>query len=473
MDDRFYEDENRNMNDRYYEYDDGYEDDEDDEYYDDYEYDEEEEDLSWEWETYRKTTHIYLPPPEPVNKLGESENEMNGTGSGTGTGAPKTIIHFIGGTLFGSYPLQFYKPFLESIAEKSNSIIVATSIPVTLSSNPLNHFAITKEIAQNFRNAYRNVIVDEYGKSTANQMKIVGLGHSLGSRLHAILNTSDKCKRIGFEREGNIFVSFNNYNAMECVPGVKNLERGIEETFNTAEGRDSQSRGRRRQYSDEYYDEYEIGLSDVVNAVSEGIQDQLSTLKTVVTPDWDRNELEFQPSPNQLWEGLKMNYRVDKTLVVQFSNDGIDQSSKLTKMILEGSDQENEKLDVVAGSNANVNATTTSTTKVQAGDESNDSTVGSSTEVNANVTSVDLDAFHPDIKYAWLRGTHLTPVSYSDTFIVQAFKRAATMDQILSEAIRSEGEYRPKSKKRRKAVQNKDVENLTDSIAKYVTDILQ
>ncbi len=76
-------------------------------------------------------------------------------------------------------------------------------------------------------------------------------------------------------------MSFNNYNAVESVPGVKNLEEGIENTFYGESSDDTKNK--KRQRSDAYYDEYEIGISDVVNAVSEGLQEQISSLKTVVS----------------------------------------------------------------------------------------------------------------------------------------------------------------------------------------------
>jgi hypothetical protein len=80
-----------------------------------------------------------------------------------------------------------------------------------------------------------------------------------------------------------------------------------------------------------------------------------------------------------------------------------------------------------------------------------------------------------DIKFARLRGTHLTPVSYSQTFIAQAMKRAGGalgQDQILQEAIQEENEYRPSSKKRRTRVKKQDIDHLSASIARYVTDII-
>ena len=147
--------------------------------------------------------------------------------------------------------------------------------------------SVTNNVAKDFNRAYRDIIVDEYGKSASNQMKLVGMGHSLGSHLRVIISTSKSLKKIGFDQKANILLLFNNYSAVESVPGVKGLEKGIQDTLL---GNGNKSRNRRSR-PDAYYDEYEIGLGDVVNAVSEGIQDQVSSLKTAITTDLDEKSL--------------------------------------------------------------------------------------------------------------------------------------------------------------------------------------
>ena len=44
----------------------------------------------------------------------------------------------------------------------------------------------TNNVAKDFNQAYRDIIVDEYGKRASNQMKVVGMGHLLRSRLRII-----------------------------------------------------------------------------------------------------------------------------------------------------------------------------------------------------------------------------------------------------------------------------------------------
>mmetsp|Transcript_11579 Transcript_11579/g.21652 ORF Transcript_11579/g.21652 Transcript_11579/m.21652 type:complete len:585 (+) Transcript_11579:1-1755(+) len=408
----------------------------------------------WEWETYQKSTHVYLPPPISVVSKTNNEKDLSSIPQ-----VPKSIIHFIGGTLFGSYPLQFYKQLLERVGVLSNSIIVATSIPVTLTKNPLNHYLLANKIAIDFNKAYRNVIVDEYGEDVASEMKIVGLGHSLGSRLQMIISTSKKLSRIGFERDGNIFIAFNNFNAYSSVPGVKRLESEIQGTLNGGKRRNNNRARDRMKY------EYEIGLSDVVNAVSDGIQDRVQSIKTAITPDLDKTNLEFQPSPQQLWDGIHKNYNVNKTLVVQFDQDLIDQSSRLATAIME-SEGYKSGINPLLHDGINSSTSVTANNITDIGGAGNATLSSKTRQEDENVGNTN-----KDIKFARLRGTHLSPVSYSDTFVVQAIKRAGVLgqDKILQEAIQEENEYRSSSKKLRVRKLNQDMGNLSCAIARYIT----
>ena len=132
---------------------------------------------SCDWETYRSTS--ILLPPEKLDANGIPIR-------------PKAILHFVGGTFFGSYPRKFYGSLLEDIALKCDAVIVATPIPLVLpgkglvnqlekwmfneeggqkrrrtrdesdTNNPLDHSSLAETIQNDFNNAYRDVILDEY-----------------------------------------------------------------------------------------------------------------------------------------------------------------------------------------------------------------------------------------------------------------------------------------------------------------------
>jgi len=188
---------------------------------------------SCEWETYRSSSILF--PPIIHDKDSRRIRRR-----------PSAIIHFIGGTVFGSYPRRFYGTLLEDIARKCDAVVVATSIPIVLPGvsglknsierwmfddndeeivdygsikrkynqrmkedrminvkNPLDHFALAEQVQTEFNNAYRDVILDEYcnvyddddDNEVEDFMKnvpIVGIGHSLGARIQAVSCTDPR-----------------------------------------------------------------------------------------------------------------------------------------------------------------------------------------------------------------------------------------------------------------------------------------
>lgn len=451
----------------------------DDAYYDD----PDDEIISWEWESYQKTSHIFLPPPS---------SDIAST--------PKTIVHFIGGTLFGSFPIQFYSTLLEAIAKKSNSIIVATSIPVTFQSNPLDHDRLCYNIARSFRSVYRNAICDEYGTRVANSMKIVGLGHSLGSRLHCIISSNSSLIKMAYPREGNVLISFNNFNAISSVPGVKSLEKNVMESKVKNQERKRKEmmkdrrerisnkdvawqddayeqtfsrRGRRGKgfkssddcsnqdpYSNTYYtddcddeeddeDDEDVDLQEVVDAVKDGIENRLSSIRATLTPDLNKEAFEFCPTPDELWSHIQEGEyikNVAKNLVVQFDCDGIDQSARLARTIIAANTHHLTKKN---GEDCNHN-------------------------MRSNVNREEIVG-EVDLKFARLRGTHLTPVSYVDSFgAMNIWKRisAYPMDAVLKEALGEEKRSRKRMKKKASARKElNDLNNLVDSVVQYILQL--
>ena len=163
-----------------------------------------------EWETYRSTS-ILFPPSSPWD-------EDDGDRRRNRRRRPKAVIHFVGGTFFGSYPRRFYGSLLEDISRKCDAVVVATPIPIVLlpgvvvglterlerwmsdeggddydydydddgegggrggrrrsrdddgrraaaamtNNNPLDHTSLASRVQTEFNAAYRDVVLDEY-----------------------------------------------------------------------------------------------------------------------------------------------------------------------------------------------------------------------------------------------------------------------------------------------------------------------
>ena len=219
-----------------------------------------------EWETYRSTSILFPPLP---------------------SGRPKAILHFVGGTFFGSYPRKFYGSLLEDIAIQCEAVVVSTPIPVILpgnslmnrfeqwvfdeggnrdnevESNPLDHVYLAEYVQREFNNAYRDVILDEYFgdylddsavESFIQKTPIVGVGHSLGARIQAVScsnpNVSNKYLSMGkgrrlirSGRDSMIYLGFANWGASSSIPGLEQLERTVKKRESTK--KTNQSRNRR------------------------------------------------------------------------------------------------------------------------------------------------------------------------------------------------------------------------------------
>ena len=302
---------------------------------------EEDPNQGWEWETTRSGRASVLLPPLPDDAPANSAAPT-----------PQSIIHFIGGAIVGSYPTQFYSDLLLPLAQQTNSVVVATNVPVTVDRNPLDHYALSDTIYEALEEAYEDVLCDEFDFDKLKDVPLVGVGHSLGSRLHVVMNTDDEDmvrrmeKRIPNKRVGNVFMGFNNYGASSAVPGVKTLRKGVKESEKYREQKRKGSRrrnGRRNRYSyddefedDDYYDDDDSTIQEDLEEIF-GLA--MASVKSRLTPRELGENLEFEPTPDELWSSISSGLygeRIKNTLIVQFDRDRICQGSRLARALSEG-----------------------------------------------------------------------------------------------------------------------------------------
>jgi hypothetical protein len=304
----------------------------------------------FEWEvceTTAGTVHVLLPP--------------------SSVQLPSVVFHFTGGTFFGSAPNIWYRKLLEDLARHTQAAIVATSIPVTLMRSPLQHVSLAKKLQKQFQVSWRDVLIDEYGEDIQS-VPICGMGHSLGARLMTILATlgDGKQSQASSSRRAPVDVpsykafvllSFINNRAEYGIPGLKQLLRASRksEKFTRSESQQSRQRQSRRRTNglddDEYDDEYDDDDEDdedwgeIFGELQSRVSEKAARVKAALTPSSE--DLEFYPTPKQLWEALGSNstgstdggrYNIPATLVVQFDDDVLDQSSKLATTIVGSSD---------------------------------------------------------------------------------------------------------------------------------------
>jgi Protein of unknown function (DUF1350) len=323
---------------------------------------------------------------------------------------PTAILHFVGGTFTGSAPNIWYRRLLQDIVRHTSAAVIATSIPVTLNRSPLDHVRLAKTLQQQFLYAYRTILQDEYDPNDVARVQICGLGHSLGSRLLVVLATLSP--KIPYK--SYVLMSFINFGAAAGIPGISQLykrSRYIEQNDKMDE---EKKRPRKADWndSDDDYDDYdgeylEDDWGDLFRELSATFQAGTARVQSALTPP--SSSLEFIPSPEQLWGAINEGgrYKIPQTLVVQFDDDEVDQSSRLAAAVM-------------------------------------------------NCT---------DIKFARLRGTHLTPVSTDDSnskaWLEQINNRAS---RILLMALQGRRRSRPENAE--------SLLELRQSIARYITEVV-
>jgi hypothetical protein len=261
---------------------------------------------------------------------------------------PTAIIHFVGGTFFGSNPKLWYRSLLESIVRSTSAAIVVTPIPVTLFKNPLQHVRLSQKLQTSFKHAWFTVLEDEYGSDILQDIPLCGLGHSLGARLLTVMTTLNQNVPLESDRRGRTetasippyksmcLISFTNYGAKVGIPGVAALRKQSKKREQTNNKR---SGGRKSNNRNSYYDRYDDNYdpdeewAELVEELQETVSEQANRIQTALTPN--AKDLEFVPSPDRLWKAMKEDgrYNVNTTLVVQFDDDPIDQSSQLAQAL--------------------------------------------------------------------------------------------------------------------------------------------
>jgi Protein of unknown function (DUF1350) len=314
---------------------------------------------------------------------------------------PSAIVHFCGGTVTGSAPHVWYHALLSDLVRHCNCAIVASTIPVTVAQSPLNHVRLATIVQRQFSTAYQTILMDEYydyqadarsgndprpsRQSLLDLVPICGLGHSLGARLLMVLATLQgsvdssalPSLTAPIPYKAMILMSFTNYGAGAGIPGLAPLfrkSRTIQERQEQERSRNRDDKPRSRNRNRDYYDddddygrdEERDLMNELWKELTGTIQKGAARVQSTLTPAAE--SLEFHPKPEELWQAIERNrrYTIPHTLLVQFDNDDVDQSSRLAVAILKAYD------------------------------------------------ALENNVQH-SVKFARLRGTHLTPIALSST----------------------------------------------------------
>lgn len=205
---------------------------------------------------------------------------------------PQAIVHFLGGAFVATAPQMTYRSLLEFLASEGY-VIVATPFV-----NTMDHTSIAQRVMRLSNLALEN-LQSEILRTHA--LPIYGVGHSMGCKLHLLMGSL-----FPQERAGNILISFNNYPARRSIPGLEQVSQFSRFTS---------------QFANQFVSQFKTQLPP---------QFQSQFAEQVVIPDFD---VEFTPSPEATYDLITENYQVRRNLLIQFTNDDIDQTHPLAEVL--------------------------------------------------------------------------------------------------------------------------------------------
>ena len=143
---------------------------------------------------------------------------------------PRSIVHFIGGFIAGSFVKEGYSSLLRSFAS-SGHLVIATPIIPTL---PFNHTEATDMIVKKFKTCYYDYIVPYCNGKDIDTIPVIGLSHSLGCKLTTMINSKLSYRRLlspsasKKRKIANIFLAYNNYGIKDSIMsgGVMSVMEG-------------------------------------------------------------------------------------------------------------------------------------------------------------------------------------------------------------------------------------------------------
>ena len=261
-----------------------------------------------------------------------------------GPEAAKGVVHFLGGAFVGAGSQLTYRYLLERFAQ-ANYAVIAT--PFRLS---FDYQSVCDAVEASYDAARAEAQERGYGSD----LEVVGVGHSCGALLQALIAT-----RRPNERRRLALLSYNNKRAAEAIPlfesvvapiaveavaeslpttpfarqALSLLRNAGEELLDAATDTDSQNPFMRlraaapanvRALGDAF-----VGETSTIARQGLELADQLPDLLGEIAG----GAREFEPEPREMRELLRLSFRADDVLVVQFDDDQLDESDELYSVL--------------------------------------------------------------------------------------------------------------------------------------------
>jgi hypothetical protein len=223
------------------------------------------------------------------------------------------VVHFVGGAFVGAAPQLTYRLFLETLAARG-LLVIATPYHTGF-----DHLRISDEIHYKFDRCMAALEFQVRG------LPVYGIGHSMGSLQHLLINS-----RYATQRQGNVFMSFNNKPATEAIPN-----------FSAFIAPGAQMLGPfLAQLAANPFATQLFSMTEVMRGLSPGLVKQVLPLVDQLTPlymEVSQGRVEFSPHPSVTQSMAKSYYGTPRNLLLRFTSDNIDETEQLAALLQQSS----------------------------------------------------------------------------------------------------------------------------------------
>ena len=193
-----------------------------------------------------------------------------------------------------------------------------------------DHSKVAENAISTFSNCYYNRITSMLGPAIKN-IPLLGLSHSLGGKLTAIIGSTLKFRKTSPKRVGNVYLAFNNFGIRDSIGlSMSQASKSSPELKSLIDLLDSPS----IKSAIEGISSSSI-ISSVTDTVRSRVKNSSSFLGDLINGNFDSSapfdKLEFNPSPEETWALILQGYNVKNNVLVKFSDDEIDQSDVAAK----------------------------------------------------------------------------------------------------------------------------------------------
>lgn len=157
----------------------------------------------------------------------------------------------------------------------------------------------------------------------------VGLGHSLGAKIHLLANSSPSTQALLGPRVANILIAFNNYSAAQSIPMWDSLRQAVARGSGSIPPEVSSVLENVRQAGASESTLQSLGLGQQAAAWVAGATKAVADLSEGIGSGG------FTPSEGEVLERVRSEYSVNRNLVVSYTRDTIDCAEAIVPILQE------------------------------------------------------------------------------------------------------------------------------------------